>query len=383
MSFNSCIIVATLLRHHIALAFQSLIYRYTTPEPWPEDQPLISVIIPCYNHGKYLEEAVDSVLVQTWQNLEIIIVDDGSDDKDSKVILQQFTRPKTQIVHHNSNRGLPSARNTGIRQARGKYICCLDADDRLHPTYLEKAMLHMETNLGISIFYSWVQVFGDENRVWYAPQFDPQKLIYHNQIVALAVFRHKSWEDVGGYREEMRLGYEVWEFWTRLVRKGYRGYCIPEKMLLVRRIGKSFVHAAMEIHERLISDMHKYNPNIYSDTSWIERIKKSYRDLYVSYPMTNMQYTQWYLQFQNPKIWHIWESSACLSKRFSFWQKEFENHFGDVIIVVHNLLDEPVLDKLYAYTPYVYVLPHFLPRFAWRSFTKLLLQRTRSEQNRN
>lgn len=367
--------ILTRLRHYVSLAAHSIGGKYISPKPWDTDRPLISVIIPCYNHGLYLAEAVDSVLAQTWQNMEIIVVDDGSSDGETRSILERFVRPKTRIIHHSENLGLPAARNTGIRQAKGKYICCLDADDKLHPTYLEKAMLLMEANPGVSIFYSWVQVFGDEDRVWYSPQFDPAQLIFSNQIIAPAVFRRKDWEDVGGYREEMNLGYEDWEFWVRLARRGYRGYRIPEKMLLVRRVGRSFVHAAMEKHDQLVDDMRRYNPDVYDNTLWVRDVKRSYRDTYARSPLSNMQSLGDYLTWRNPKIWHVWETSACLKDKIPVLRREIQEHPGESIIVSYNVLEESILDELYTYTPYIYTLPHFLPRHAWKAFGEIMLRR--------
>src|SRR5262245_21692055 len=147
---------------------------HTTP-PWPAHHPFISVIIPCYNHGKFLDEAIQSVLSQTVQDLEIIVVNDGSTNRESIDILNSLEQPKTRVIHLPQNMGLPAARNAGIREAPGKYICCLDADDKLQDTYLEKATAMMESNSGISFVGSWTQVFGSESRVWYAKQFDPDE----------------------------------------------------------------------------------------------------------------------------------------------------------------------------------------------------------------
>ena len=85
-------------------------------ERWPEGDPLLSVVIPCYNHGEVLGEAVDSVLSGSWIDLEILVVDDGSDQEGTADVLGTFSRPKTTVISHTRNRGLPAARNTaGIR----------------------------------------------------------------------------------------------------------------------------------------------------------------------------------------------------------------------------------------------------------------------------
>src|SRR5262245_35333532 len=101
--------------------------------------PRVSVVVPCFDLGRYLDEAIDSVLAQTFHDLEIVVVDDGSTDPFTCELLDRYDRPKTQLLRQ-SNRGPAAARNAGIRATTGHYVCCLDADDRLLPTYLEKAI---------------------------------------------------------------------------------------------------------------------------------------------------------------------------------------------------------------------------------------------------
>ena len=109
--------------------------------------PTVSVIMPCYNLGQYLDEAVDSVLSQTYQDFEIIIINDGSTDDLTNELLKGYNRPKTS-VYHTENQGLPATRNYGIEKATGKYICCLDADDKYHPEFLEKTVRVLDEDEG-------------------------------------------------------------------------------------------------------------------------------------------------------------------------------------------------------------------------------------------
>src|SRR5215471_18656606 len=113
------------------------------------DSPRVSVVVTCFNLGRYLDEAVGSVLAQTFQDFEILIVDDGSTDEDTRRLLSGYRRPKTRVVRI-ENRGLPGARNEGIRRTSGPYVCCLDADDRLEHTYLEKAVAVLDKDPSIA-----------------------------------------------------------------------------------------------------------------------------------------------------------------------------------------------------------------------------------------
>jgi glycosyltransferase involved in cell wall biosynthesis len=105
----------------------------------PPAGPKVSVIIPCYNLGEYLDEAVGSVLSQTYQGFEILVVDDGSTEPATRALLADYRRPDTRVIHA-AYGGLAAARNLGIASAAGEYLCALDADDRLDPTYFEKAV---------------------------------------------------------------------------------------------------------------------------------------------------------------------------------------------------------------------------------------------------
>ena len=93
---------------------------------------LVSVVIPCYNHGEYINEAIGSIISQKYTNWEIIIVDDGSTDKGTIAVLGKINHPRIKIIHK-ENGHLSSARNCGFRESKGDYILTLDADDKFHP----------------------------------------------------------------------------------------------------------------------------------------------------------------------------------------------------------------------------------------------------------
>lgn len=341
-------------------------------EPWPEEMPFVSIVIPCYNHGQYLNDAVQSILGQTWQNFEIIIVNDGSDDQGTLEIIKDFRRPRTRIIHLSQNMGPSAARNTGIEGARGKYVCCLDADDKLHPTYLEKAIVTMEVNSGLSFVGSWTQVFGSESRVWYSLQFDPDLLIYYNQFGPATVFKRSAWEKAGGFSDKMREGFEDWEFWVRLTGNGYRGYRIAEKMILYRRMDNSLAVRALSAAEKkeyLFDKIKGNNPAIYKNQrDVIEKIKKNYQDIYSPAPFINLNDRRNYLQMDvtpNMVVSDLNSESTIASLRNINTQLP-------LIWVAIRPMDEEALDLLYQTTPFVYILPNFLPHYARFEFVQNL-----------
>jgi glycosyltransferase involved in cell wall biosynthesis len=343
-----------LKRVYLLMSIRSL------PE-WPLDIPFVSIVIPCYNHGQYVDEAVQSVLEQTLQDFEIIIVNDGSTDGETVGILSALEWPKTRVIHLPQNMGLPAARNIGIRESQGKYICCLDADDKLQATYLEKATAMMESNSGISFVGSWTQVFGSESRVWYANQFDPDQILYANQFNSLAVFRRTAWEGAGGFFEDMREGFEDWEFWVRLTGLGYRGYQIPEKLIHVRRVGHSFALRAAEKKDVLVEKIKAHNLHLYSNPrAAIRKIKKSYRDVYTFRPFASLQNRSYNLPGSATMIISNLNSTGTME-----WIR-LHPPTSPLVWVARRALDEAAIDALYEATPYVYVLPNFLPRYARR-----------------
>src|SRR6185503_3763377 len=101
--------------------------------------PKVAVIVTCHNLGQYLDEAVASVLAQTYQDFEIVIVDDGSTDATTRALLADYRRPGTRVIH-SAHAGFSAARNPAIANSIAAYLCALDADDRLEPTCFEKAV---------------------------------------------------------------------------------------------------------------------------------------------------------------------------------------------------------------------------------------------------
>jgi glycosyltransferase involved in cell wall biosynthesis len=196
--------------------------------------PKISVVIPCFNHGEYLDEAVDSVLAQTFQDFEIIIVDDGSDDPFTKGKLSSYEKPCTKMVR-SENQGLAAARNLGISHATGIYIFPLDADDRMDPTFLEKAAAVLDERPEVGMVYSEVEWFGTKTGKWDLPPYRFPDILLGNVIIASALFRRADWELVGGYSAEFQARWEDYDFWLSLIEHGRVPYRIPEVLFHYRQ----------------------------------------------------------------------------------------------------------------------------------------------------
>jgi len=228
---------------------------------WPDNLPMVSVVIPCYNYGRYLLEAIDSILSQTWNDLEIVVVDDGSDDQETKNIIESIDDPRIQIVKQ-KNLKLPAARNRGILNSKGKYICCLDADDKLEPTYIEKCLFKIETG-HLDVCGCWQKNFENENRILKPPVFALETLLKSNCMINAAVYRRTLWETVGGYDEKMTDGYEDWDFWIRVAGKGATAEIIPEPLFLYRKHGRSMIDHSIEKHDKIYQYIKRKNAHLY------------------------------------------------------------------------------------------------------------------------
>jgi glycosyltransferase involved in cell wall biosynthesis len=201
-------------------------------------EPLISVLLPCHDDGAYLDEAIQSVLSQTYAHFEIVIVDDGSSDPATITKLDALKVPRCRVIR-TRNRGLPAARNLAAKRATGDMLCALDADDRLAPEWFAKAVSVLQERAGIAFVSHWLETFGDECWTWTPTRCDLPALLARNTVNGAALVRRAAFEAVGGYDERMRHGCEDWDFWLRLVERGFEGVILPEVLFYYRRRSES------------------------------------------------------------------------------------------------------------------------------------------------
>lgn len=222
----------------------------------------VSIIIPCYNHGKFLNEAVDAVLNQTFQDFEIIIVNDGSTDEFTIDLLKNYSKPKTRVIN-TSNQGLASARNNGIKESKGKYILPLDADDKIANTFLEKTVKIIDSNSQIGIVGCKTKLFGFENKEFFKKYKFPDILI-NNCFVCTCLFRKSDWEKVGGYKLNMKFGWEDYDFWLSIINLG-REVCQIEEPLFYYRQHKTSMRKKVDLEKEiyLYTKLFENNKDLY------------------------------------------------------------------------------------------------------------------------
>lgn len=184
----------------------------------------VSVIIPTYNSGQYIRQAIDSVLAQTYQDFEIIVVDDGSTDNTADLLNPYQDRIR---YIYQENKRLSGARNTGIRIAQGEYLAFLDADDIFLPHKLETQVKFFLQNPQIGLVSGgWVYMDSNSNilreaRPWdHTPRLDRQSLLYICPFLPNSVLLRRRWVDlVDGFDESLQH-VEDWDLWLRLVSAG-------------------------------------------------------------------------------------------------------------------------------------------------------------------
>jgi SAM-dependent methyltransferase len=193
----------------------------------------VSVVIPCFNLGAYLDECVQSVLDQTFQDFEIIIVDDGSDDPATCHMLTSYKRPKTRLIR-TKNQGLAAARNLGFGESSGRYVSFLDADDLFEPRFLEQTVAVLDTD-SAAFASCWLKAFGAAEFEWTPSRCDFPHLLAEDTVCTAALTRRESLLDVGGFDRAMPVaGYEDWELAISLVEGGHAGSIIPEVLFKYR-----------------------------------------------------------------------------------------------------------------------------------------------------
>lgn len=189
----------------------------------------VSVIIPMYNYGKYLDEAIQSVLNQSVPAHEIICVSDGAVDNSLEIAKKYPVK-----IIEKENGGLSSARNAGIREATGKYIISFDSDDIMRPDCIKEHLKLADEN---SIVTCGLMAFGSANYTAYPRKATVDILLKTNCIYSNSLFPKKMWEEVGGFDEHptMRLGWEDRLFWLEALQKGYKSVVGDYVGLLWRR----------------------------------------------------------------------------------------------------------------------------------------------------
>jgi len=198
----------------------------------------VSIIIPAYNAADYVKEAVDSALAQTYKEMEVVVVDDGSTDETKKILEPYVKKNEIKYVYE-QNKGLAGARNTGIKNSSGEYIAFLDADDLFLPEKAAEQVRVLEENPSYGVCYSDLLHFSEAGRVFHHRYDYPsgnlfEPLLHRQFLNPLTVMVRKEIFDRYGFFDETLRRSEDWDLWLRWARAGVRFYFLDKPLARYR-----------------------------------------------------------------------------------------------------------------------------------------------------
>lgn len=222
---------------------------------WVEN-PTVSVVIPCFNYGHLLERAIASVRKQTFKSYQIVIVDNNSTDN-TREIGEALSKKYPYIFYINEpKQGVAHARNAGISHIEAKYVCCLDADDEIAPSFLETCVRALEADPLLGIAYTglrWEKSDGGSGISEWPGQYNYDLFLDgKNQVPTCCVFRYEMWARLGGYRQRYApdgAGAEDAEFFLRAGSIGFPGRKVSDAPLFTYHVGEGYVSGNPQYHE--------------------------------------------------------------------------------------------------------------------------------------
>ena len=228
--------------------------------------PSVRVVIPCFNHGAWVRDAVASALALEGARVEVVVVDDGSDDCLSPAACDACAGPGVTVLHQ-PNGGLSAARNAGAAGATTDYLAFLDADDVLLPHFARDLAAAIEAGGDdVSHAYGFEQVTGLHEYVWRCPPWDPVRMLITNLHPVTALLRRDVFERSGGFDASLRTGHEDWEFWIRCIAMGCRGVRVEKPVFVWRRFSESsLLHTALDAYEENVRKIVTRHADLYRE----------------------------------------------------------------------------------------------------------------------
>jgi glycosyltransferase involved in cell wall biosynthesis len=224
-------------------------------------EPDVTVVIPCFNHGRFLSEAIESAVEGQGERPRVIVVDDGSTDAATLEALDRLPDGVELVRQRNS--GPAAARNAGMRRTQSRFLMPLDADDRLPPGTIPALVAALDSDPGAGYAYGTMRHFGDWSGDVSFPDFDPFRLLYRGIVGWIGLLRRRTWEEVGGYDTELG-GMEDWNLTLAALERGWRGRKLDRVVLEYRKHDWSGVERDRARHRELFERMRARHPDLYA-----------------------------------------------------------------------------------------------------------------------
>ena len=232
----------------------------------------VSIVIPCFNHGEFLPEAVASVTKIGRDDIELIVVDDGSTDEGTVREVDKLVAQGIKVIRQGNN-GPAGARNAAIRASQGEYILPLDADDRLRSGWIDRGIAILDSDPQVGVVYGDAQCFGTRSDHWRVGLFDAGKLLNWNFIHASALYRRSVWEQNSGYDLTILRGLEDWDFWLGAMEHGWRFAYMPEVFFDYRRAEQSLITTTAGNEDQVAEFVAKKHGLLYRQ-AWLSLLRE-------------------------------------------------------------------------------------------------------------
>ena len=256
-------------RHHTLFPFaDAALNREATPTTaLPDGEPRLTVVIPCYNLGRFLTEAVETALASTNVDFRVWVIDDGSADSFTKQTLDELSLlgDKRLQITRRTNRGLAETRNFAARSCASPYLAFLDADDAVEPTFFARAVTLLERYANVHWVSSWARFFGASYGIWHAWNTTLPYFLAHNLLIPICVVRRETFLAYGLNNPAMRYGLEDYEGWLSMVENGCGGIAIPEPLTRYRIREKSMFQSINRDRQLFLYDLiAREHPKLYA-----------------------------------------------------------------------------------------------------------------------
>lgn len=233
--------------------------------PQEPGRDLVTVAVSLFNYAAFLPACLDSVAAQHHQSLDLIVVDDASDQDDSAEVARAWLKEnagrfcRSILLRHGRNQGLAQARNTAFGRARTEAVFVIDADNMIYPRAISR-LKHALDETGAAAAYTQLEFFGSERRLGYADVWTPEAFRTGNYVDAMALISRQAWRAVRGYTH-LEGGWEDYEFWCKFVDRGLSAIYVPEVLCRYRvHAGSMLRTEALSAHRRLSIQMMSSHP---------------------------------------------------------------------------------------------------------------------------
>ncbi|MCS6924965.1 MAG: glycosyltransferase [Candidatus Binatia bacterium] len=344
----------------------------------PTASPCVTIVTPFYNTGPVFHDTARSVLQQSLQQWEWIIVNDGSTDPVAVAVLDSYRHrdPRIRVIDLGTNCGPSAARNRGFQEARAPYVAQLDSDNLLEPTAIEKWLWFLESYPEFAFVKGYSVGFGAQEYLWQKGFQDASAFLEYNVVDVTSLIRKTVHATVGGYDETIREGLEDWDFWLRCAAHGFWGATLPEYLDWYRRRTTHTDRWATwdnadrqrAFHARLrqrypglwkggfpriaVRPQHPLE-TVPHDVPWENRLAKQQRRLLLLVP---------------------WLACGGADKFNLDVLRQLRQREWEVSVVATKQGDMRWLPQFARYTPDVFILPHFLRLVDYPRFLRYVIQ---------